>query len=222
MSDSGYKIGDKLRGKNTGADYTVIGRINDNWQVVRDGNAVNQFTHTTEELDEFFGRVTPAHKFKVGDRVRSKVSSCLYILDGPNDSLWDCRRIGDASITATLHESNMELVSTPLADQQPTAVAEPVSETERFFADLGKLVHEKSQSYGDSIRTSAKILEILYPNGVQPHQFRDMLLTARVLDKLGRIANKKDAFGDSAWLDVGGYGGRGAMCDAEDAKASGK
>lgn len=76
--------------------------------------------------------------------------------------------------------------------------------------DLGELVTEKNKAYGDSFRRSGEILNILYPNGVRPHQYEDMLGVVRVIDKLFRIANAKDdgsdQLGESPWRDVGGYG----------------
>ena len=33
-----------------------------------------------------------------------------------------------------------------------------------------------------------------------------MLAITRVVDKLFRIANKKDAFGENPWQDIAGYG----------------
>jgi len=70
---------------------------------------------------------------------------------------------------------------------------------------IGKLVDEKNEAYGDSFNQSGKILEVLYPEGVTPNQYRDMLAVVRVIDKLFRIANKKDAFGESPWRDIAGY-----------------
>jgi len=70
---------------------------------------------------------------------------------------------------------------------------------------IGKLVDEKNEAYGDSFNQSGKILEALYPEGVTPNQYRDMLAVVRVIDKLFRIANKKDAFGESPWRDIAGY-----------------
>ena len=82
------------------------------------------------------------------------------------------------------------------------------------FADMGteigKIVDEKNQAYGDSFARSGEILAILYPNGVRPDQFTDMLGIVRVLDKLFRIATNQDAFGESPWRDVSGYGFLGA------------
>jgi hypothetical protein len=46
----------------------------------------------------------------------------------------------------------------------------------------------------------------LYPDGVKPEQYIDLLVTVRIVDKLFRIANKKDAFGENPWQDIAGYG----------------
>ena len=50
-----------------------------------------------------------------------------------------------------------------------------------------------------------RFLEVLYPNGISPTQYRDALAITRVIDKLFRLANKKDAFGESPWRDICGY-----------------
>jgi len=72
--------------------------------------------------------------------------------------------------------------------------------------EIGKLVSEKNAAYGSSFAESHKILEVLYPNGIAPHQFTDALAIIRVIDKLFRIATNKDAFGESPWQDIAGYG----------------
>ena len=71
---------------------------------------------------------------------------------------------------------------------------------------IGRLVEEKDQAYGSSFQRSQEILKILYPSGVKPHQYCDMLGMIRVIDKLFRIANRKEAFGESPWRDIAGYG----------------
>lgn len=76
--------------------------------------------------------------------------------------------------------------------------------------EIGNLVSEKNKAYGNSFEDSHKILEVLYPNGIAPHQFRDALGIIRVIDKLFRIATDKDAFGESPWRDIAGYGILGA------------
>ena len=72
--------------------------------------------------------------------------------------------------------------------------------------ELALLVADKNEAYGNSFGDSPYILRKLYPNGVQPDQYEDMLAIVRVLDKLKRIATNKNAFGENPWKDVAGYG----------------
>lgn len=71
--------------------------------------------------------------------------------------------------------------------------------------EISELVIEKNKAYGSSFKQANKIIDVLYPNGVKPEQYSDMLLITRVIDKLFRIANKKDAFGENPWKDIMGY-----------------
>ena len=70
---------------------------------------------------------------------------------------------------------------------------------------IGALTSEKNAAYGDSFGQACDVLKVLYPDGVKPEQYKDMLAVVRVIDKLFRIANKKDAFGESPWRDICGY-----------------
>jgi hypothetical protein len=79
-------------------------------------------------------------------------------------------------------------------------------EYETIGQEIGKLVAEKNKAYGDSFNKSGDFLKILYPDGIQPEQYADMLGVVRVFDKLMRVANRKDAFGENPWKDVAGYG----------------
>lgn len=72
--------------------------------------------------------------------------------------------------------------------------------------ELGKLVEEKQEAYGDSFGKSGQVMRILYPDGIPSAQMDDALTVIRVVDKLFRVATKKDAFGESPWRDVVGYG----------------
>ena len=81
---------------------------------------------------------------------------------------------------------------------------------EQLGAEVGKLVDEKNMSYGSSFANCGYILQKLYPNGIQPEQYGDMLGVVRVIDKLFRIANRKAAFGENPWQDIAGYGLLGA------------
>ena len=82
--------------------------------------------------------------------------------------------------------------------------------------DIGELVQEKNEAYGDSFGNASKILEILYPEGIKTHQYRDVLAIIRVVDKLFRLANKKDAFGESPWRDICGYAILGVYNDEKE------
>lgn len=72
-------------------------------------------------------------------------------------------------------------------------------------AELIKVVDTSNQAYGNSTEKSAKMMSILYPEGIQPEQMHDARCMISVLDKLSRIATDKDAFGESPWRDVAGY-----------------
>jgi len=76
---------------------------------------------------------------------------------------------------------------------------------EKLGLSVGKLVTEKQDAYGNSFGQSGKVLEILYPDGVQPDQYKDMLTIVRIIDKLFRIANQKDYNGESPYTDIAGY-----------------
>lgn len=71
--------------------------------------------------------------------------------------------------------------------------------------ETADLVVSKQKAYGDSFGKSGSIIKILYPNGISLEQYDDMLTIVRIIDKLFRIATKKDAFGESPWKDILGY-----------------
>lgn len=71
---------------------------------------------------------------------------------------------------------------------------------------LGKLLVKKNAAYGDSFEKSGQIMAILYPNGIAPDQMVDALCVVRIIDKCFRIATNKDAFGESPYQDIAGYG----------------
>jgi len=90
--------------------------------------------------------------------------------------------------------------------------ADPVDlqPTKKPYRDLGievgELVQEKNEAYGDSFGKTPAVLKIMYPQGIRPDQYDDVLTQIRVLDKQFRIATDKDALGESPWMDVAGYG----------------
>ena len=70
---------------------------------------------------------------------------------------------------------------------------------------VGKLVEDKQKSYGDSFGRSGECLRQMFPRGIQPDQYTDLLTIARILDKLFRIANDPDAFEENPYQDIVGY-----------------
>ena len=72
--------------------------------------------------------------------------------------------------------------------------------------EVGKLVTDKQKAYGDSFGRSGECLRQMFPEGIKPHQYDDLLTIARILDKLFRIANDPDAFSENPYQDIVGYG----------------
>ena len=77
---------------------------------------------------------------------------------------------------------------------------------EEVAQKIGQLVDEKNEAYGDAFNKAGDFLNILYPDGIQPEQYGDMLALVRVFDKMMRIATDKDALGENPWNDIAGYG----------------
>jgi len=77
---------------------------------------------------------------------------------------------------------------------------------EEIGKEIGKLVAEKQIAYGDSFGKAGEVLKILYPSGVSLEQYDDMLSIIRIIDKIFRIANARDAFGENPYRDIAGYG----------------
>lgn len=77
---------------------------------------------------------------------------------------------------------------------------------EKLGSNIGSMVDEKNAAYGSSFDKSGCILKILYPDGVQPDQYTDMLAVVRIIDKLFRLAHRREAFGESPARDITGYG----------------
>jgi hypothetical protein len=86
---------------------------------------------------------------------------------------------------------------------------------ERLGTEIGELVSRKQEAYGDSFGRSGNVLRTLYPEGIRPDQYDDALTVVRIVDKLFRIATAKDAFGESPYKDIAGYGLLGAAKDEQ-------
>jgi len=71
--------------------------------------------------------------------------------------------------------------------------------------EVGELVNKKQKAYGDSFGRSGECLRQMFPEGIKPEQYDDLLTIARILDKLFRIANNPDAFEENPYQDICGY-----------------
>tara|TARA_B100000900_G_scaffold415468_1_gene445457 strand:+ start:954 stop:1271 length:318 start_codon:yes stop_codon:yes gene_type:complete len=76
---------------------------------------------------------------------------------------------------------------------------------EELGKSVGKLVAEKQEAYGDSFGKAHKILKVLFPEGIQPDQYLDVLTICRVVDKLFRLATDPSYGDESPWRDICGY-----------------
>lgn len=93
-------------------------------------------------------------------------------------------------------------------------MASKKSEFQRIGDEIGTLVQTKNKAYGDSFSTGAAAFRLLYPDGVKPEQYEDMLCLVRIWDKMMRVATSKDAFGEDPYRDITGYGILGAALRA--------
>ena len=82
---------------------------------------------------------------------------------------------------------------------------------------MGRLVGRKNAAYGNSFNMAGEFLRILWPDGVSPDQYDDMLCLVRIFDKMMRIATDKNALGESPYQDIAGYGLLGLeRCEGSD------
>jgi hypothetical protein len=76
----------------------------------------------------------------------------------------------------------------------------------RIADGVANIVKDKQEAYGDSFGKSGECLRQMYPQGIDPEQYDDLLTVARILDKLFRIANNPTAFNENPYQDIVGYG----------------
>jgi hypothetical protein len=70
--------------------------------------------------------------------------------------------------------------------------------------EIGKIVTEKNQQYGNSFEDCEKYILLLYPNGIRPDQVGDVLYLARDFDKSKRIASGRKG-DENPSMDKAGY-----------------
>ena len=107
-------------------------------------------------------------------------------------------------------------------EQQQTKTTPQKVEPSSFLelaTSIGNLVTEKNKAYGSAFDKAGEFLRILYPNGIKPEQYTDMLCTVRIFDKLMRISTNdkgtKEGLED-AYSDITGYGLLGLRRAKED------
>jgi hypothetical protein len=76
----------------------------------------------------------------------------------------------------------------------------------KIAAEIGQLLEKKNAAYGSAFAKAATFLQILYPNGIEPNQYSNVLLLVRIFDKMVRIATDQDALGEDPFMDIAGYG----------------
>ncbi len=109
------------------------------------------------------------------------------------------------------HDTENDVLLTWANDPAPhytTPVVSPLGDDHRHHeigAELGSLVDEKNRKYGQSFAKSGDFLRMLWPDGIKPDQYQDMLTIIRIFDKMNRIATDKDAFGEDPFSDITGY-----------------
>lgn len=82
----------------------------------------------------------------------------------------------------------------------------PASPYHAIAKGVADTVATKNMAYGDAFGQSEKFLTMLYPRGIAPEQYRDLLVLVRMWDKMKRIATNKDALGEDPFADLTGYG----------------
>ena len=92
---------------------------------------------------------------------------------------------------------------------------------EQLGQEVGRLVDEKQVAYGDSFHKAGAFLLLLYPDGIKPEQYDDLLCLVRIFDKQMRIATAKNAFGESPYRDIAGYSMLGDTIKAHVARKGG-
>lgn len=85
-------------------------------------------------------------------------------------------------------------------------MADPATVTVTFHdiaAEIAALVDQKNQAYGNSFDISGDFLRLLWPDGIPPESYGDMLQIIRMFDKFCRIASR--APGEDPHADLVGY-----------------
>ncbi|KKX52579.1 MULTISPECIES: hypothetical protein [Brevibacillus] len=84
---------------------------------------------------------------------------------------------------------------------------------QKLGSELGAFIDDRQVRYGNSFEKCGEFLKLLYPDGVRPDQYTDMLAIVRIFDKQMRLATGKNDDGETPYKDIAGYGLLGWMKD---------
>jgi hypothetical protein len=76
---------------------------------------------------------------------------------------------------------------------------------EEIAREVALLVEDKQAQYGDAFGKSEQILKVLYPDGVKPEDYQNLLTITRIVDKLFRLATNNGNDREDPWRDICGY-----------------
>ena len=76
---------------------------------------------------------------------------------------------------------------------------------EKLAMEIATLLQQKNAAYGSAFEKTTDILKQLYPKGIPIDSYKDVHVIVRVLDKISRIAQNNDPFGEDPWKDICGY-----------------
>ena len=71
--------------------------------------------------------------------------------------------------------------------------------------EIASVLEKKNSQYGPAFSNAPKILEILYPQGILPQDYPNLLTIVRILDKLQRVATNNAEDSEDPWKDICGY-----------------
>jgi hypothetical protein len=73
---------------------------------------------------------------------------------------------------------------------------------QKLGSELGAFIDDRQVRYGNSFAKCGEFLKLLYPDGVRPEQYTDMLAIVRIFDKQMRLATGKndEGYGLLGWM----------------------
>lgn len=125
--------------------------------------------------------------------------------DEVKQEIVECTSRREGGVGEVAEDANQDLSLTPEVLEELEAFR---NSFETLGEEIGALVDKKNKAYGNSFDKCGKFLQLLYPNGTPSDEdsLADMLCLVRIFDKMIRIATDKDAFGESPYGDITGYG----------------